>query len=141
MEVNKIIPVTVGVIGLGLLITAIVKVSKTPVTYSNNGISSNTTATGEVFNALRIANNLETAMMPDGLFNYTDEAEILKQLSGLSRAQFEKVFVAFGKRRYNTYTGNNYGIYKYNLATWLKSELGQNSTYYKSLKSDFPKYL
>lgn len=124
-----------SVLGLGALAYALFYKDNSPkYTYGNSGTIGNT---GQLFDAKTIANRLEQAMWD---MANTDEPLIFNLLSPLSEAQFYQVFVAFGKRKYNTYTGGNgLAINSHDLKTWLKSELSSNM--YSTLQTRFYKYL
>jgi len=87
------------------------------------------------FDAKEVAETLHVAMNKYG----TDEDIIMQVLGEVTESQFASVVLAFGSRRYNTWTGDEYGLYKYPLKTWLVSELTSGS--YLTLKSKFRKYL
>lgn len=72
--------------------------------------------------ALAIADRLYAAMVISG----TDEAAILKALSGLNYNDFIKVYDAFGRRQYSKFWGNEGDPLtsdKHHLITWLTNEL------------------
>lgn len=104
---------------------------------------------GGTFNALKIATELYDAMKSTGYASWVsgngDEADmILNALTPVSQSQFELVSKAFGKLKYNETFGNQIGVgtlSQRDLAFWLKTELGQTSEVYKTLKLKFPNYL
>lgn len=87
------------------------------------------------FDAKQVAETLYVAMNKYG----TDEDVIMQVLGEVSESQFASVVLAFGSRRYNTWTGVKYGLFKHTLKEWLDSELTSSS--YLTLKSKFRKYL
>lgn len=87
------------------------------------------------FDAKEVAEILYVAMNKYG----TDEDMIMQVLGEVSENQFASVVLAFGSRRYNTWTGDQYGLFTYPLKEWLVSELTSGS--YLTLKSKFRKYL
>ncbi|PKB18381.1 hypothetical protein [Flavobacterium sp. 5] len=91
--------------------------------------------TKDKFDAKEVAEILYVAMNKWG----TDEDIIMQTLGEVSENQFSSVVLAFGSRRYNTWTGDEYGVFKYTLKEWLANELTPGS--YLTLKSKFRKYL
>lgn len=94
------------------------------------------------FNAQKVANDLYDAMKTAN-FSHGDIIPILQRVS---QTQFGQVVTAFGKRKYNSITGNTYtdifGIYDLpavDLKGWLKSELSTSD--YNFLKLKYPNYL
>lgn len=91
--------------------------------------------TSDKFDAKEVAEILYVAMNKWG----TDEDIIMQTLGEVSESQFASVVLAFGNRRYNTWTGDEYGVFKYTLKEWLSNELTAGS--YLTLKSKYRKYL
>jgi hypothetical protein len=87
------------------------------------------------FDAKEVAEILHVAMNKYG----TDEDIIMQVLGEVSESQFASVVLAFGSRRYNSWTGDDWGLVKHPLKYWLESELTSGS--YLTLKSKFRKYL
>ncbi|NHM07624.1 hypothetical protein G4D82_10355 [Flavobacterium sp. CYK-4] len=140
MDSSKILPISVGVAGLGILLIAIsqAKKDKNGNAYLNQGIST------ESFNAKEIATVLYDAMKEANFTNTEKRKTIFTTLTGVSQAQFSWVIKAFGSRYYNTLTGNTYFALwqtptKHPLKVWLKEELSDSD--YNLLKSNYPKYL
>lgn len=140
MEASKLVPISVGVAGLGILLFAIAQANKDKNgnAYLNQGIVENS------FNAKEIATVLYDAMKEANFTNTDKRKTIFTTLTGVSQAQFSLVIKAFGSRYYNTLTGNTYFALwqtpvKHPLKVWLKEELSDSD--YKLLKSNYPKYL
>ncbi|WP_163398154.1 annexin [Flavobacterium fluviatile] len=87
-----------------------------------------------VFNAKNIAENLYEAMKDIG----TEEDAILETLKTVTQSQFAQVVEAFGKKEYNSWTGNQvgFGLTKEPLKVWLKEELSVKD--YAILKMKYP---
>jgi len=115
MDSSKILPISVGIAGLGILLIAIsqAKKDKNGNAYLNQGIST------ESFNAKEIATVLYDAMKEANFTNTEKRKTIFTTLTGVSQAQFSWVVKAFGSRYYNTLTGNTY------FALWQKSKMDQ----------------
>lgn len=140
MDSSKLLPVSVGVAGLGILFFAIAQANKDK---KGNAFLNQGTDT-ESFNAKEIATILFDAMKEANFTNTEKRKTIFTTLTGVSQAQFSWVIKAFGSRYYNTLTGNTYfGLWqtpvKHPLKVWLKEELSDSD--YKLLKSNYPKYL
>lgn len=96
-------------------------------------------ATG--FNASNVALGLLAAMREMG----TNEQSVFDILTPINQTQFAKVVAAFGKRQYNSTTGNQinyfpvYQLPYVDLKGWLRSELSNEM--YASLRSKYPNYL
>lgn len=140
MDISKLLPISVGVAGLGILLVAVsqAKKDKNGNAYLNQG-----TAT-ESFNANEIATVLYDAMKEANFTNTEKRKTIFTTLTGVSQAQFSWVIKAFGSRYYNALTGNTYFALwqtptKHPLKVWLKEELSDSD--YNLLKSNYPKYL
>lgn len=131
MEI-RIIPVVSVIIGLGGIALAITAVnSKKASIY----LDSPNAPTGTKFDAKEVAETLHVAMNKYG----TDEDIIMQVLGEVSESQFASVVLAFGNKRYNSWTGDDWGISKHPLKYWLANELTSSS--YLTLKSKFKKYL
>lgn len=87
------------------------------------------------FDAQEVADVLHVAMNKYG----TDEDIIMQILGEVTVSQFPSVVLAFGNRRYNSWTGDSWGFSSHPLKYWLESELTSGS--YLTLKSKFKKYL
>ncbi|MEN2415538.1 hypothetical protein [Flavobacterium mesophilum] len=91
-----------------------------------------------IFSAKNIAQTLYEAMKDSG----TEEDAIFEALKTVTQAQFTQVVEAFGKKPYNTTTGNQYNfnpfsdLPKLDLKTWLKEELSVKD--YAVLKMKYP---
>ena len=140
MEASKLVPISFGVAGLGILLFAIAQANKDKNgnAYLNQGTVDNS------FNAKKIATVLYDAMKEANFTNTDKRKTIFTTLTGVSQAQFSWVVKAFGSRYYNTLTGNTYfslwqSPVKHPLKVWLKEELSDSD--YKLLKSNYPKYL
>lgn len=136
MEKSSIIAYSFLALGVTAVTVALVT---SPKSKTQAYLDSNMTPQNRVFNSKKIAETLFDAMKVINLTNDKKNEIIFGALTGVTEAQFGLVFKAFGSRRYNTYTGNTLGIYTYNLATWLKSELSPSS--YRQLQEFYPKYL
>jgi hypothetical protein len=108
----------------------------------NTGVYTNTEpnggySPGPTFNALSVADDLHEAMNQFG----TDESGILELLKTVTPAQFAQVVTAFGGRKYNSFTGNDYGfgLDSLSLKKWLKYELSISD--YAILRSKYPNSL
>lgn len=132
----EIKPIPIAVVGVGLTVLILgltAGKSKKSIIYldaENAGANNNVD-----FNAFDVARTLEIAMNQYG----TDEDTIMQALSEISVSQMKQVISAFGSKRYNTWTGDSYGIYSYPLKVWLKEELSTSS--YLTLKSKFKNLL
>ena len=133
MEI-KPIPVAVVAVGLTVLIVGLTagKSKKSTMYFDQENANENNNAD---FNAYEVAKVLEIAMDQYG----TDEDTIMQTLSEISVAQMKKVIAAFGSKKYNTWTGDGYGVFSYPLKVWLKEELSTSS--YLTLKSKFKSLL
>jgi len=89
------------------------------------------------FNANSVADNLYQLMDGYG----TKEDEIIAELQHVSLANFPKVVLAFGKKPYYLFGGNDWFGTPQNLKYWLQEELGVTSSYYRTLKLKYPQYL
>lgn len=89
------------------------------------------------FNAQNVADDLFEYMNQLG----TDESGILQTLKSVTAAQFAKVVTAFGRKKYNTWLGNDSGYFldTFTLKQWLKNELSDND--YAILKIKYPNSL
>ncbi|CCG53574.1 Hypothetical protein precursor [Flavobacterium indicum GPTSA100-9 = DSM 17447] len=140
MDSSKIVPISVGIAGLGILLFSIAqaKKDKNGNVYLNQGTVENN------FNAKEIATVLYDAMKEANFTNTEKRKTIFTTLTGVSPAQFSWVIKAFGSRYYNTLTGNTYFALwqtpvRHPLKVWLKEELSDSD--YKLLKSNYSKYL
>lgn len=140
MEASKLVPISVGIAGLGILFFAIAQANKD----KNGNVYLNQGTVENSFNAKEIATVLYDAMKEANFTNTEKRKTIFTTLTGVSQAQFSWVIKAFGSRYYNTLTGNTYFALwqtpvKQPLKVWLKEELSDSD--YKLLKSNYPKYL
>lgn len=93
------------------------------------------------FNANIVAEKLYDAMKEMG----TKTAQILTALATVNQANFGKVITAFGKRSYNSTTGNQINYTPWSslplegLKYWLESELDEQT--YETLRQKYPNYL
>lgn len=93
------------------------------------------------FDANRVATILFDAMREMG----TDRDAIFAALKNVNESQFTQVMQKFGKRSYNTTTGNQYNFFPitplplYDLPFWLKSELSTKD--YGTLRAKYPNKL
>lgn len=140
METSKIVPIAVGVAGLGIFVFAVSKASKNKksTAYLDGDVS------GSGFNANEIVTMLYDAMKQANFTNTEKRKTIFSALTGVSPAQFAQVIKVFGNRYYNRLTGNTYfAIWqtpvKHPLKIWLQEELSEED--YKLLKSNYPKQL
>lgn len=140
METSKIVPIAVGVAGLGIFVFAVSTASKNKksTAYLDGDVS------GSGFNANEIVTMLYDAMKQANFTNTEKRKTIFSALTGVSPAQFAQVIKAFGNRYYNRLTGNTYfAIWqtpvKHPLKIWLQEELSEED--YKLLKSNYPKQL
>lgn len=140
MNTSKIIPVSVGIAGLGILLFAISQTSKNKKAdaYLDADLSDTS------FNAKEVATMLYNAMKDANFTNTEKRNTIFTALTGATEAQFSKVNIAFGSKYYNTITGNTYFAVwqtpkKHPLKVWLKEEL--STADYQLLKSNYPKQL
>jgi len=140
MEVSKIVPITIGIAGFGILVLALSQSSKNKnsAAYLDGGFSD------VGFNAKEIATMLYDAMKEANFTNTDKRKTIFTALTGVSPKQFAQVIKAFGFRYYNTLTGNTYFALwqtpvKHPLKVWLKEELSSED--YKLLKSNYPTQL
>ena len=139
METSKILPISIGIAGLGMFLFAIAQVQK-----SRNANGYLDGGTSLEFNPKEIAQTLYQAMKEANFTNTEKRKTILTTLTGVPPEVFALVVKAFGNRYYNTLTGNTYfAIWqtpvKHPLKVWLKEELSQSD--YQLLKSKFPKQL
>lgn len=140
MDSSKIIPVTIGLAGLGIMLFAVSKTSKN----KKSGAYFDASLTYSGFNAKEVATMLYDAMKEANFTNSEKRKTIFTALTGITEAQFSKVNIAFGSRYYNTLTGNTYFALwqtptKHPLKVWLKEELSTED--YQLLKSNYPKQL
>lgn len=128
----RIIPVVSVAIAIGAVVVAVTsgKAKKASIFLD----APNAPSTSK-FDAKEVAEILHVAMNKLG----TDEDIIIQVLGEVNENQFPSVVLAFGSRRYNTWTGNDLGAFEYPLKVWLKEELSAGS--YLTLKSKFKKYL
>lgn len=140
METSKIVPIAVGVAGLGIFVFAVFSASKNKksTAYLDGDVS------GSGFNANEIVTMLYDAMKEANFTNTEKRKTIFSALTGVSPAQFAQVIKVFGNRYYNRLTGNTYfAIWqtptKHPLKIWLQEELSEED--YKLLKSNYPKQL
>ena len=140
MEISKIVPIAVGVAGLGVFVFAVAQSSKNKksTAYLDSGVDASS------FNASQIATALYDSMKQANFTNTQKRQAIFTALTGVSEAQFAQVIKSFGSRYYNTLTGNTYFALwqtpvKHPLKVWLKEELSEQD--YKLLKSNYPKQL
>ncbi|WP_395074557.1 hypothetical protein [Flavobacterium sp.] len=140
MDSSKIIPISVGVAGLGILLFAIAQTSKN----KNANVYLNHALETENLNVKEQATLLYEAMREVNFTNTEKRKAIFTALTGVTPLQFSLIVKAFGNRYYNTFTGNtSFAIWqnpvKYPLKLWLKEELSNSD--YQLLKSKYPKYL
>lgn len=140
MESSKILPISVGVAGFGILLFSIAQANKTRESNAYQDVN----LTPQSINAKDIANTLYNAMKQANFTNTEKRKTILTTLTGINEAQFSWIVKAFGKRYYNRLTGNTYFALwqtpvKHPLKVWLKEELSDSD--YQLLKSNYPKYL
>lgn len=101
------------------------------------GNGTNTNIPGATFNASNVAETLYEAMRKSG----TNETKILNALMYVNATQFAQVAVKFGKRSYNTTTGNQINYFPVSplpllpLQVWLESELSE--TQYNILRTKY----
>jgi predicted metal-dependent TIM-barrel fold hydrolase len=132
MEI-RIIPVVAVTVSLAVVVLAVrAGKAKAASIYLD---APNATSSTTKFDAKEVANTLHVAMNKYG----TDEDIIMQVLGEVNESQFASVVLAFGSKRYNTWTGDEYGLFKYTLKEWLANELTSSS--YLTLKSKFKKYL
>ena len=140
MEASKIIPVTIGLTGLGILLFAVSQTSKN----KKAGAYLDASISDTSFNAKEVATMLYDAMKEANFTNTEKRKTIFTALTGVTETQFSKVSLAFGSRYYNTLTGNTYFAVwqtpkKQPLKVWLSEELSKED--YQLLKSNYPKQL
>ncbi len=140
MEISKIVPIAVGVAGLGIFVFAVSLTSKNK--KSTAYLDGDSSDLG--FSAKEIATMLYDAMKQANLTNTEKRKTIFSALTGVTPMQFAQVIKAFGSRYYNRLTGNTYfAIWqtpvKHPLKVWLQEELNQED--YKLLQSNYPKQL
>jgi hypothetical protein len=140
MDSSKLLPVSVGFAGLGILFIAIAQAGKSK---KGNAFQDGSSAS-ESINAKEIATILYNAMKEANFTNTEKRKTILTTLTGINEAQFSWIVKAFGSRFYNKLTGNVYFALwqtpvKHPLKVWLKEELSESD--YQLLKSNYPKYL
>lgn len=140
METSKIVPIAIGVAGLGIFVFAVSKASKNKksTAYLDGDVSDSG------FNVSEIVTILYDAMKQANFTNTEKRKTIFSALTGVSPAQFAQVIKVFGNRYYNRLTGNTYfAIWqtpvKHPLKIWLQEELSEED--YKLLKSNYPKQL
>lgn len=140
MDTSKIIPVSIGLAGFGIMLFAVSQTSKNKKAgaYLDAGLLDSN------FNAKEIATSLYDAMKEANFTNSKKRQTIFTALTGITEAQFSKVILSFGTRYYNTLTGNTYFALwqtpkKHPLKVWLKEELSTED--YQLLKSNYPKQL
>lgn len=140
METSKIVPIAVGVAGLGIFVFAVSTASKNKksVAYLDGDVS------GSGFNVSEIVTMLYDAMKQANFTNTEKRKTIFSALTGVTPAQFAQVIKVFGNRYYNRLTGNTYfAIWqtpvRHPLKIWLQEELSEED--YKLLKSNYPKQL
>lgn len=98
-------------------------------------------ATTAVFDATRVAKALYDAMKETG----TEETDILAILKNVNQIQFGQVVTKFGRKSYNSVTGNQYTFTPWGtlplvgLKDWLKSELSASD--YNILRLKYPNFL
>jgi hypothetical protein len=131
MEI-RVIPLVSVIVGLGGIALAITAVNNKKASIY---LDSPNAPTAIKFDAKQVAETLHVAMNKYG----TDEDMIMQVLGEVSESQFASVVLAFGNRRYNSLTGDDWGLSKYPLKHWLSKELTSGS--YLTLKSKFRKYL
>lgn len=131
MEI-RIVPVIAVTVSLAIVVLAI-RASKAK--GATNYLDDPNTTNQSNFDAKEVSEILYEAMNQWG----TDNDVIMQTLGEVSENQFKSVVLAFGSRNYNTWTGDEYGLLKYTLKEWLKSELALSE--YLTLKSKFRKYL
>ena len=140
MDSSRIVPISVGVAGFGILLFAIVQARKD----KNGNAYLDEASETQNFNGKELATTLYNAMKEANFTNTEKRKTILTTLTGVSQAQFSLVVKSFGNRYYNTLTGNtSFAIWqtpvKHPLKVWLKEELSISD--YQLLKSNYPKYL
>jgi hypothetical protein len=123
MEI-RIIPVVAVTVSLAVVALAITAgKAKAASIYLD---APNATSSTTKFDAKEVADTLHVAMNKYG----TDEDIIMQVLGEV---------LAFGNRRYNSWTGDDWGFATHPLKYWLENELSTSS--YLTLKSKFKKYL
>jgi len=139
-----------GGIGLGVIVLYKLlfssKIENQGVSVDPTGNGSNTGGgiTPYIFKASAVANDLWVAMKDMGTWSFCDkncEDDIFETLKPVSAEQFSEVVKAFGKRKYNNATGNNYEVWgfpidSYDLKHWLKKELSTQK--YNTLRLRHP---
>ena len=140
MDSSRIVPISVGVAGFGILLFAIVQARKD----KNGNAYLDESGETQNFNGKELATTLYDAMKEANFTNTEKRKIILTTLTGVSQGQFLLIVKAFGNRYYNTLTGNtSFAIWqtpvKHPLKVWLKEELSISD--YQLLKSNYPKYL
>ena len=131
MEI-RIIPIVSVIVGLGAVVLAVTSGNSKKASIYLDAPNAPTTTK---FDAKEVAETLHVAMNKYG----TDEDIIMQVLGEVSESQFPSVVLAFGNRRYNSWTGDDWGVIKHPLKYWLVNELTSGS--YLTLKSKFKKYL
>lgn len=139
MENKKLIPISIGVLGLGVLLLALTKANS-----SKSKIYLDQNYTSGLVNAKQIAEELYKAMKEMNFTNTQKREVIFTSLTGVTPRDFQGIVKAFGFRYYNPITGNTYFAFwqtpqKHPLKTWLKEELSTSD--YQLLKSKYPKQL
>ena len=112
MDSSKIIPISVGLAGLGIMLFAISQTSKN----KKAGAYLDNSSTDSSFNAKEIATMLFDAMKEANFTNTEKRKTIFTALTGVTEAQFSKVNIAFGNRYYNTLT---LGLYRHQSIIYL----------------------
>lgn len=140
MDTSKIVAISVGVAGLGILLFAISKVAKD----KNANVYLQEGQQASSFDSKAVASTLYNAMREANFTNTQKRKVILESLTGVTQNQFSQVIKAFGSKYYNTLTGNTYfAIWqtpvKHPLKVWLKEELSRED--YELLQSNYPKHL
>ena len=140
MDSSRIVPISVGVAGFGILLFAIAQARKD----KNGNAYLDEASEIQNFNGKEQATVLYEAMKEANFTNTEKRKTILTTLTGVTPLQFSLIVKAFGNRYYNTLTGNtSFAIWqtpvKHSLKVWLKEELSDSD--YQLLKSKYPKYL
>lgn len=131
MEI-RIVPVIAVTVSLAVVVLAVTAGNKKK---SSIYLDAPNAPSTSKFDAKEVAEILHVAMNKYG----TDEDMIMQILGEVSESQFASVVLAFGNRRYNSWTGDDWGLEKHPLKYWLVNELTSGS--YLTLKSKFKKYL
>ena len=131
MEI-RIVPVIAVTVSLAVVVLAVTAGNAKKASIYLDAPNAPTT---NKFDAKEVAEVLHVAMNKYG----TDEDIIMQILGEVSESQFPSVVLAFGNRRYNSWTGDDWGFTTHPLKYWLVNELTSGS--YLTLKSKFKKYL